>query len=61
MVVLTIAFLKLDSPTAMFAQNGIAVPDIVAPTQMLHLINDRIFELGRLTWELMAGEPLEPP
>ena len=61
MVVLTITFLKLDSSKAMFAQNGIAVPDEVTPAQMLHLINDRIFELGRLTWELMAGESLEPP
>src|SRR5436190_23120244 len=60
MVALTITLLTLDSKE-MFVQNDMSVPDEVTPGHILHLINDRIFELGRLTWELMAGEPLEPP
>jgi hypothetical protein len=61
MVVLAMTFLTLDLSKEIFTQNGMSVPNEVTPAQILHLINDRIFELGRLTWELMAGEPLKPP
>ena len=57
MVALAMTFLTLDSSKERFVQNGMSVPDEVTPAQILHLINDRIFELGRLTCrELMAGE-----
>ena len=45
----------------MFAENGMNVPDEVTPQQILRIINDRIFELGRENWALMTGEPLELP
>src|SRR5436309_11200058 len=61
MVALVMTFFTIDSSKTMFVQNGISVPDEVTPAEILRLINDRIFELGRLAWELMAGEPAQPP
>ena len=55
MVALVVTFLTLDSSNEIFVQNGMSVPDEVTQAQILHLISDRIFEFGRLTWELMVG------
>ena len=46
----------LDSSKALFANHGIAIPDEVTP-----VVNARIIELGCQTWELMAGDRIEPP
>jgi hypothetical protein len=51
----------LDSSKVLFAHHGIAIPDEVTPAQILRLVNARIIELGCQTWELMAGDRIEPP
>jgi hypothetical protein len=56
-----VSHLTLDSSKAVFAQNGIVVPDEVTLARILNLVNARIIELGCQTWELMAGERIEPP
>ena len=55
MVLFTILFFTIDASKTMFAQNGMNTPDQVTLEQILHII-DSIFELGRETWALMAGE-----